>query len=194
MRTKQAGIIVLLVCCLFAGAHQENVVQNGKVTENSSSVTIVEKSDASERELVINGRSFKLNRNIQSVERAELSGNHLIVIGHVNPSMQIYQRFDSETGEEEQTLYGYGFTDADHKLIFVQSPQHFSGVSGHDRLVDSEGSVYYESPENVVILSDLSFDGKHILFGERNVVTNEETPNTVDISAPPIDGVKPYYE
>ena len=178
---------------LLDEAEDSAVLELVKQTENGKTVAYVSGIDYAKEHAVTvtvqtnamyrsSPKNFELNRNVLGVDKMELSDNLLTTIGNVNPSMQIYQKFDIETGALINTLYGYGFIDMDDKIAFVQAPQHFSGVVGFNKIVDSEGNVYYESPENVVILSDLSYNDGRFVFTEMDVLSNEIERKNIDIN------------
>ena len=91
--------------------------------------------------------------------RSTLIDDTLVTIGQVNPSLQVYQKFNLTTQELITELYGYGFTEAEGDVIYVQAPQHFSGISGLNRIFRNNGTAFYESGENVIIQGDLQLDG-----------------------------------
>lgn len=101
--------------------------------------------------------------------------NTVGIEGHVNPSTNVYQIFDLQTGKVLQEYYGYGFTYSGDTLYYVQAPQHFSGIKGYNRILTSDGNMLYESAENVTIASNLEIREGSIVFYEKDNQLNVQT-------------------
>jgi len=150
---------------------------------NSFTVSV---TDARSQIHVDDGPSVQipLSTLILSVEELRLDGDRLIAIGNVNPSLQVYQEFDIKTQELIHEYYGYGFVTAGEDIIFVQAPQHFSEISGHDRVVNSNGCMLYESGEDEIIRGNLKIEENMLTFEEENLITGEITERTLDVNGP----------
>lgn len=125
-----------------------------------------------------------LSTLILSIEELRLDGDKLIAIGNVNPSLQVYQEFDVETQELVHEYYGYGFVKSGETVIFVQAPQHFSDISGHNMIVNSNGCLLYESGEDETIRGNLKIEGNVLSFEEMNSNTGEIAAKTLSIDGP----------
>ncbi|MFV0241047.1 MAG: 3D domain-containing protein [Lacrimispora sphenoides] len=136
---------------------------------------------------------FDLASAVTNVDNMQIADDTLVTIGHVNPSTQIYQEFDIDTQELTKQYCGYGFTNTDKGLFYVEAPQQFSGVIGLNRIIDGDGNVLYESGENVCIRGDLELDGATLSFTEFNMESDETNAQTVSITAR-LDSVSSYYE
>ena len=135
---------------------------------------------------------FDLAPSVTSVDNMEIANNSLVTIGHVNPSVKVYQEFNIDTQELIKQYYGFGFTSTNKGLFYVEAPQHFSGVIGLNRIMDGSGNVLYESDENVRILGDLTLNGSTLSFTEFNTESGESSAQTVSITAR-LDSVSSYY-
>ena len=135
---------------------------------------------------------FDLAPSVTSVDNMEIANNSLVTIGHVNPSVKVYQEFNIDTQELIKQYYGFGFTNTNKGLFYVEAPQHFSGVIGLNRIMDGSGNVLYESDENVRILGDLTLNGSTLSFTEFNTESGESSAQTVSITAR-LDSVSSYY-
>lgn len=149
---------------------------------NSITVTVSNKSTARSTSETTD---FALNRLALSVDEMSLSDDNLIVIGHINPSLDVYQKFDVSTKELVEEYYGYDFIEDGERIFFVQAPQHFSGLSGHNRIMDSNGNMFYESGDGVII-GNTHLDGTILSFDEMDISTNEVRRQSIDISIAPV--------
>src|SRR5690606_1206615 len=80
------------------------------------------------------------------------------------------------------TYYGLGFIWDSHgqELLYNETKPHFGeGAKGNNKIINSEGHIYYESPSNVLILGGPNIDSerKQIAFFEADL--SSETINLV---------------
>lgn len=156
-------------------------VSNVDLTK-SDSITIAI-SRKNREEATILDEEIALDSMALSVSSMEINGDTLVTIGNVNPSLQVYEEFSLLSNELLRKLYGYAFTQVGSKIFYVQAPQHFSGKSGTDRILDDEGNIYYESPENVSIRNELLLQGERLIFTERDNNTGETWEKHVSLEA-----------
>jgi len=115
--------------------------------------------------------------------------------GHINPSTNVYQLFDLNTGEVLQQFYGCGFVHYGDIIYYVQAPPHFGGIKGYNRILTSKGELLYESAENVIIDSDLEIKGDSLSFTERENGTDNPVLKTIKIGEVlHHEGSVSYYE
>ncbi len=105
------------------------------------------------------------------------------VLGHINPDTDAYLIFDTTTGKLMEEYYGYGFTTKGETIYYVQAPQHFNGISGHRRILSSNGVLLYESSENSSILANIEVIGDEIRFYERDLSTGELSSHVCNVSS-----------
>lgn len=125
---------------------------------------------------------FELSQSALSVDDMNINSDILAVTGHINPSLQIYQRFDIPNQKLLSEYYGYGFIETEYGLFYVQAPQHFSGESGHCRILNEDGRVLYESPDNVTI-RDLRVSGDSLFFDELDLDTGNMSEKNISVFA-----------
>lgn len=125
---------------------------------------------------------FELSQSALSVDDMNINSDILAVTGHINPSLQIYQRFDIPNQKLLSEYYGYGFIETEYGLFYVQAPQHFSGKSGHCRILNEDGRVLYESPDNVTI-RDLRVSGDSLFFDELDLDTGNMSEKNISVFA-----------
>lgn len=150
---------------------------------NSFTVSVVDAQTHADDGLSV---QIPLSTLILSVEELRLDGDRLIAIGNVNPSLQVYQEFNIETQELIHEYYGYGFVTSGENVIFIQAPQHFNGISGHNMIVSSNGCLLYESGEDKIIRNNLKIEGSILSFEEMNLTAGEITEKTLNIDGPVI--------
>ena len=125
---------------------------------------------------------FELSQSALSVDDMSINSDILAVTGHINPSLQIYQRFDIPNQKLLSEYYGYGFIETEYGLFYVQAPQHFSGESGHCRILNEDGRVLYESPNNVTIRG-LRVSGDSLFFDELDLDTGNMSEKNISVFA-----------
>lgn len=125
---------------------------------------------------------FELSQSALRVDDMSINNDILAVTGHINPSLQIYQRFDIPNQKLLSEYYGYGFIATEYGLFYVQAPQHFSGESGHCRILNEDGRVLYESPDNVTI-RDLRVSGDSLFFDELDLDTGNMSEKNISVFA-----------
>ena len=124
----------------------------------------------------------------------EISGDTLITIGHINVSGSVYEQFDIATQSLMVQYYGHGFIAYEDQIIYVQAPQHFSGISGYHQILNSDGAMLYESEENMGISGELKIDGDTLIIEEINLDTYERQSKSLDIeNITSIDESFDYY-
>jgi len=126
---------------------------------------------------------FPLSPAARSVENLSIEGSRLTVVSHSNPSLQVYQRFDLDSGTLLAEHYGYGFAETSTGLLFVQAQPHFSGDRGSCRIVGADGQVYYTSPQDAMILEGLEVSEGALVFRERHLSTGRETTRQIPLPA-----------
>lgn len=156
---------------------------------NSITITVSDKSTARS---ISEPVDFDLNRLALSVDDMTLSGDKLIVIGHINPSLDVYQKFDISTKELVAEYYGYNFIEDGEKLFFVQAPQHFAGISGHNRIVDNNGNTFFESGDAVMI-TNMSLNGSVLSFDEVDINSGEIENRSIDVSCTTVQTLENGY-
>lgn len=107
---------------------------------------------------------------------------HIGIESHINPSTNVYEIFDLNTETVDEVYYGYGFTHYDDIIYYVQAPQHFSGISGYNRIITSTGNLVYESPADVTINDDLSVRNASIYFTESDSQSGEKEMQSIGLS------------
>lgn len=153
---------------------------------------VVTRSDRSTRTEAL---ALELPTLAKSVEEVRFPAeDQAVVISHINPSLNLYQIFDLETGEPVEEYWGCGFVSDGDILYYVQAPQHFSGLRGSNRILTSAGDLLYESGENAMISSELTIAGDTITFYEKDLLAGETVQRSCSASAALRTGDVSYYE
>lgn len=112
-----------------------------------------------------------------------LDEGKVAVKGHINPSTNVYQIFDLQTGKVLEEYYGYGFTYTDGIVYYVQAPQHFGDTTGYNRILSSDGRLIYESEAQALISPDLKVSDDVVTFYEKNSVVDEWNENICSVAS-----------
>lgn len=163
--------------------------------ENSVTVFVVDSAGASVATAGSStSKDFPLSCHVLSVDDIQLNEDTLVTVGNVNPSLQLYQVFDINTGELLHQYCGYGFIKNGDDIFYVQAPCHFSENNGHARILCSNGDMLYESGENRTVRGNLNLDGNILTFEEMDNTTGEIVIKSVDITEPlDNEGFESYY-
>jgi hypothetical protein len=107
-----------------------------------------------------------------------IDSNNVGVIGHINPSLEALSIININSMISENTTFGVGFSwnTATQKMYYNLPKPHFGeGEKGKNQIMDTDGTIYYESPENVIILGGPNFNptGTEVAFFEASLKTNE---------------------
>lgn len=173
------------VCSAKCGTKTAYVSDIDYSEENSVTVSVVDSADKSIAAVNSSTRKdFPLSSHVLSVDNIQLNEDTLVTIGNVNPSLQLYQIFDINTGELLHQYCGYGFIGVGDDVLYVQAPRHFSKNSGKVRILCSSGDMLYESGENRIVRGDLKLDGNILTFEEVDSTTGEIFIKTIDITKP----------
>lgn len=106
-----------------------------------------------------------------SIEDFNWIDNHRVAItGHINPSLEVYAVVDAEKNCIDGQYYGIGFNWNKHKtkLYFIETSPYFSPDRVSDKIVDNDGSIYYETQTGKSLTDQLSLadDEKTFTFVE----------------------------
>ncbi|TYQ15062.1 UNVERIFIED_CONTAM: hypothetical protein Cloal_1468 [Acetivibrio alkalicellulosi] len=95
-----------------------------------------------------------------------VNNNLIALCGHKNPSANIYVVVDAYYKEIIGEYYGLAFTwnKNKDKLYYVKTSPHFGSVSIGDKIVDTEGNVYYETDESELLTSSLAISEDELNF------------------------------
>jgi hypothetical protein len=113
-----------------------------------------------------------------------IDDSRVALLGHLNPSSNVYVILNSKTLSIDGSYYGLGFTwnKSKDRLYYVATSPHFSGEQGGDKIVDNDGYVYYEADKNTMISDQalsVSEDEKTISFTIRDINTDSEQSITI---------------
>lgn len=173
------------VCSAKCGTKTAYVSDIDYSKENSVTVSVVDSADESIAAVNSSARKdFSLSSHVLSVDDIQLNEDTLVTVGNVNPSLQLYQVFDINTGELLHQYCGYGFIEAGDDVLYVQAPRHFSENNGKVRILCSSGDMLYESGENRIVRGELKLDGNILTFEEMDSTTGEIFIKTIDITKP----------
>lgn len=120
--------------------------------------------------------------SLSLVDVTFIDETHVGIESHINPSTNVYEIFDLNTGLVTDTYYGYGFTHYNDTVYYIQAPQHFSGVRGNNRILTSDGQLIYESDAGVTIDANLTVKNGGVYFAEINNEMNGKEMRTVNLS------------
>lgn len=83
----------------------------------------------------------------------------VVLEGHINPSLNAYIIYDLERGSCEE-YYGLFFTwdSSCETLYYVQTAPHFAAESIPERILDQNGTVYYETAQGEQLVNSLVMD------------------------------------
>lgn len=155
--------------------YSENHTKSGYIKDTSSPgrLQVVISDEETSNDTIVS-----LSDSAVSVENIRfISEDKAGVEGHINPSTNVFQIFALQTGELLEQYYGYGFTYADGVLYYIQAPQHFSEITGHNRILTSEGNLLYESDEGIIISDSLEIKDNSVIFYEKGLEDTEWREN-----------------
>lgn len=90
------------------------------------------------------------------VEIVWLDHERIGIVGHVNPSLDELYVINISNYHHE-VYHGIGFTidQLTGKVVYTLPQPHFGeGEQGKNKIIDSDGNIYYESPANVMIIGE----------------------------------------
>lgn len=106
--------------------------------------------------------------------------NYVAFTGHINPSLNVYVAFNSNSGEQVCKYYGIGFIRDKSNIhtYYTLPPPHFSDSSGNDKIYEDD-TIIYELGNNVTILEGPAIDdeGNKLVFFEKEI--NSDNVNLV---------------
>lgn len=132
----------------------------------------LKKSDDIYIENKINGKIKVLSlENIVFTSELKLEWfnyNYVAFTGHINPSLDVYVVFNSNSGERVCKYYGIGFIrDKSNLHTYYTLPQpHFCDLLGKYKIYE-DNTIIYESGNNVIILGGPAIndeDNKFVFF------------------------------
>ncbi|SHO44091.1 hypothetical protein [Anaerocolumna xylanovorans] len=88
------------------------------------------------------------------------------ICGHINPSLQIYVVLDASRNEIIGEYYGVGFTwnQKKDRLYYVETSPHFTAEKSSDKIMDSEGNIYYVSEPGISLSDKLAVSEDEKMF------------------------------
>ena len=125
-------------------------------------------------EIIITGDSkdkLRVNDSLNLITSVEklywLDQNRLVIIAHINPSLQCFMVYDLKTKQLENEKYGIGFTWKDNDistLIYIVPKPHFSKNGNLEMIKDYQDKILYQAPKGMTI-SNLKWEqGNQIKF------------------------------
>lgn len=171
-----------MLCTSADNQHTAYVSSIDYSKANAITISVFSNNAFSTQDAKDSALSFSLARPVLSVDELKLTDHSVVAIGQINPSLQIYQEFDLQTGDILQEYYGYGFAETPEGVFYIQAPQHFSGVSGRCRILNASGDVLYESDDDVLIRGSLVYKNGTLVFTEYNINSSEYIERTVSTS------------
>jgi hypothetical protein len=101
-----------------------------------------------------------------------INNNIIAFTGHVNPSLDVYVVFNSDSGKRILEYYGIGFKrDKSNLHTYYTLPQpHFSDTLGNDKIYE-DNNIIYESDKSTNILGGpaINEEGNKFVFFERKI-------------------------
>ena len=146
-------------------------------SESRIEVTVAETTETNNAISRLSLSTFALNL----IDVTFINDSLIGIESYINPSTNVYEIFDLNTGTVVDVYYGHGFTHYGDTIYYIQSPQHFSGIRGKNRILTSTGILVYESDADVTISATLDIKNDNIYFMENNSANGEKEMRNIKI-------------
>ncbi len=186
------------VCCdegnnIYLKKKEKDSAQE-EIAEESGEDTVVFSPSGKRAELVpVEGKAFpvlEITLEDGTKKKCELTNvlftsvrdfywigeDRVVLEGHVNPSLNVYIVYDLKENDFRE-YNGLFFTwNHDHsKLFYVQPSPHFGAEPVPEKIVDQDGTVYYETGKGEYFVNDLILDATDQYIGFYVKTTGEAT-------------------
>lgn len=177
-----------LVCCdegkdIYLQRQTDNLKQTG-FAEESTDDSVAFSLSGKKAELVpVEGWSFPaLNITLENGTKIEceltdvffsaildfywIDEERVILEGHVNPSLNVCIVYNLKENSFDE-YYGVFFTwnDDYSKLYFVETSPHFGSEPAPEKIIDQEGTIYYETNKGEYLINHLVLDATNEYMG-----------------------------